>query len=304
MKPEITAIILCGTSKDLFNKFINSLITTQPIEIVELILIVPPNYDYIKNVNANFHSKKQFMLDNNTGLDEMRVFAVKEASSELILFLVDHIFFEGDLINHLLKLYSHNQHVCICWAVLLANDDNPAARTDYIVDYIDWGKDRPEGIVQDFLPIHNNLYSKAILLELEDNLIYYMRSELTLHRYLISKGHKLYFTNQIHVKHYSYTNKWKSMKTSFWFNWNSADAKQKLEKWKLSKRLFYALAIQIKPILRWYILLNSSKDKLAFTRKEIFRHSFAITLLFFSGSVGEGAGHIFGTYKAPLMDFH
>ncbi|MFC2085116.1 hypothetical protein ACFLS9_08670 [Bacteroidota bacterium] len=303
-KPDITAIILCGTSKEIFDKFLHSIVTTQPIKKVELILVVPQNCDYIKYVNHKFFSTRQFMTDSKKGIDEMRTQAVREALSEIILFLEDHIILEKNLIDSLLELFNQHDYACINWTVLLANNINYITRVNYIIDYSNWGKNRKDGEIDDFLTLHNNSYRKNVLLEFDKDLELFMRSELTLQRKLLLKGHKLYFTTNCFIKHYSIPTLFDSLRAVFWFSWNSADAKQKIESWGYHKRLFYAFAIQIKPILRLVNFLSLPQENPEFSRIKIIKHGIGITLMLFAGSLGEAAAHLFGTYKSNLAQFH
>ena len=297
-QPKYSVIVSCGRSPKLFSAFMNSFIRFHDACDIELMLITPAGYEHKGDFAKEFFSFKELVIDDINSCDQLRCKCVLESHTEYIFFFEDHIEFNTNVLDVVSeKLVNYD---CVSWIVKHANPTTFISRLTYYIEYSDWGTGNASREIKEFLTGHNNAYKRSALIKCGENLLHYLRSEITLHRHLVKEGRKLYYTDEVCISHHQFEKLMPVLLSSFWFNWNDADGKQKIEKWKKGKRLFYAFAILVKPFLRLFFYL---KKPTVGIRKRL-TYMPIVLLIFAISAFGESCAYLLGTGKSPYFYNH
>jgi hypothetical protein len=300
-QPEISLIVSCSVIPTQVKTFLDRIVETQPVSKIELLLVVWNGCDYLPLVTAPFGAKYQVNFDPQTGLNEARAKAVGMATTDIVVFLEDHTRVEGPWVDELIRLFSQGEYAAIGWTTKPGNMASKVSWAGYLVEYGYWGPGVEQGQKKDILPGHNCAYTRETLLHQHEQLPFLLLSEAILHWRLLREGKKLFFTTDVTLFHYQFLSLSKFLKANFWYGWSFANTRQKVNGWGILRRGFYALAILLKPLVRWKVLLSTPRDKTFFPAGIVWKCSLNITLVYFIASIGEAMGHIFGAWKSPVF---
>jgi len=299
--PQITLVVICGTHENQFLKFYNNLIKTQPVEIIELILLTRKNYNYLKLSGNDFAAKKQINYGDGISVYSARFNAIKSASTDYIVFLEDHIELRSDIVSHLIELFSKSDYACIGFTIKPANTKSLISWTGFLVEKCYMGPGIKSGEVFDHMPSNNLAYRKSSIIPYGEKLENYLRIDSLLQWRLLNDKKKLYFTNQVEVYHHQFLSFKNLLKAHFWVGWYYASTRQQIDEWSYKKRILFSFAILLKPIVRWKILLNTPMDKNYYPKNILLKNFFRISLTFILSSIGESFGHLLGAKNSELM---
>ncbi len=303
-QPEITVIVSCSSITKQVKSFLDHVAKTQPVSKIELFLVAWDGYDYLALATAPFGAKYQINFSPNAALSEARAKAVSMATAKIVVFLEDHVRVEGHWVDTLIRIFDDGKYSAVGWTFKPGDVVSKVSWTGFLMEYACWGPGLAKGEAADHLPGHNCAYTLETLLSQGAELASLLRAESILHWRLLKQGKKLFFTTDIALVHWHFLSMSKMLKGNFWYGWNFADTKQKSERWSLLRRWFYAGAIFLKPLVRWKVLLSTPRDKTFYPPGILWKLSLNVTLGYVVASLGEAMGHVFGTWKAPVILAH
>lgn len=299
--PHVSVIVSCSVIRDQVRSFLDHIAETQPVTKIELILVAWKGYDYRELVTAPFASIRQVFFDPGSPLGEARARAVEIATAEVVVFLEDHVRFEGRWVDSLVSLFEREKCGVAGWTVKPGPVSTTIVWTGYLAEYGRWGPGVQPGVTVDDVPGHDCAYRRDCLIRQGEALGDLLRAERLLHRQLLEQGEMIYFTTDFAMRHFQFQSVSRLLRINFWYGWNYADVRQTVRQWGFLWRLVFAMAILLKPIARWRILLAARLDKSFAPAGLIWRCSPGITLTFLVASIGESLGHLIGRWRAPLI---
>jgi hypothetical protein len=128
-----------------------------------------------------------------------------------------------------------------------ANGDSKVAWADFLIAYGPW-MDAYRGGIRDLLPGHNSSYKRALLLDYGPDLEAMLESEVALHSDLRTKGHQLYLEPAARITHLNFERL--PVWTRAQYHAGRAFAAARSERWSLPRRLLYAGAGPLIPLVR------------------------------------------------------
>ena len=173
---------------------------------------------------------------------------VRRASAPVVVFGEDHSFPRPDWAERLVQ--AHQQP----WAVVgpQVRNANPTcriSRADYLIAYGQWGESAPAG-EKEHLPGHNSSYKRALLLEYGPQLDDMLEAESVLHWDLRRKGHRLYLETAARTAHMNFGRFSSWALAQFQAGLVFAAFRAHNERWPLPRRIFFALAAPLIPVVR------------------------------------------------------
>jgi hypothetical protein len=132
--------------------------------------------------------------------------------------------------------------------VFNANPGSLLSWSDFLIGYGVWSAPIVSGL-RDYLPGHNSSYKRDVLLAAYgDRLAHKMTAEVVIHWELRAQGHKLYLNADAKMHHMNFS-KWSSWALATFYAGRSFAA-VRAEGWPLIKRLLYAAASPLIPLVR------------------------------------------------------
>ncbi len=297
-KPSVSLLVSCSVFKEQFLSFLHSVEQSAPVEQVELFLIVRKGYAYRSLVTGNFWQIHQVIIEEGESLNDARAGAVVAAQGDMVVFAEDHTQLSGPWVETLLRLYADSRISAIGWTIQPGHLKTITSWSGFLVEYGWWGPGVASGAPVTHLPGHNSSYRRSRLLSYGADLNRLMLAEAFLHWDLARQGDLLYFTTDIHSVHFEPYTLRELWLADFWYGWNFADTRQTFARWGYGKRLLYAAAIWLKPLVRWRELLRIPRHHAFYPRGILWRCALPISITFYISTLGECLGHLFGTAGA------
>lgn len=292
--PKISIILTCGTVKSHTQDFFNSFLRTQPLEKVELILILPANAKPPSFEQSKLAGVKIVQRNLSEGVNIGRYKAVTLATTEIVVFVEDHTTIEDNLVDILLSVFEKTQADAVGWTIALGNKElNSIVWAGYLLYYIAWGLGVPAGNLKECIPGHNNAYRKKTLLQFSESLPDLFAVEYILHEQMKKIGCEFYFTDLAKSYHYHYYSLGVFLKNEFWFGCFFAENRRKTNQWNAFLRIFYGFGVFLKPLLRWKFVLGTSFSRDKYPKFLFWRYGVLMTLAFIAESLGESLGYFF-----------
>jgi len=277
---------------------------TQPLDKIELFFVCR-DIQYFRELKIPGVQNIQFYFTNREHEpEEALALAVENSEAEYIFYLEDHILFENDVVSPVLELFKKNIYSIISPTIQHANPKTKVSRLAYIVEYSDWNAIREEGEVNSFISAKNIAYRKSILIDLGKDLPLYLRNQTYLQMQLLKQGHKYFFSRLAVIRHIHSNSFGRVLTINFWHGWDTADAKQKIEKWNVVKRVFMALAIQAKPFVRFFLNYKNNLIIAKQTKVATFEYFFGGLMIYYAGSIGEACGYLLGKMNSSQKNIH
>ncbi|HPN33964.1 MAG TPA: hypothetical protein PK843_05590 [bacterium] len=297
-KPSISLLVSCSIFKEQFLSFLHSVEQSAHVEQVELFLIVRKGYAYRSLVAGGFWQVHQMTIEGSEALNDARAGAVVRAQGDIVVFAEDHTQLNGPWVETLLRLYADSRISAVGWTIQPGRLKTITSWSGFLVEYGWWGPGVTSGAPVTHLPGHNSSYRRDRLLAYGADLNRLMLAEAFLHWDLTRQGDLLYFTTEIHSVHFEPYTLRELWLADFWYGWNFADTRQTFARWGYGKRLLFAAAIWLKPLVRWWELLRIPRQHAFYPPGILWRCAVPITLTFFLSTLGECLGHLFGSAGA------
>ncbi|MGF1538554.1 MAG: glycosyltransferase family 2 protein [Elainellaceae cyanobacterium] len=224
---------------------------------------------------------------------------VRAAQAPVVALGEDHCFPEPGWAAALVS--AHQQpYAAVGPALRNANPGSAISWADMLIAYVQW-MDPAVGQTVNFLPGHNSSYKREILLDYDD-LEEMMESETLLHWDLRSRGYELYLEPAAKAAHTNFAQLFPWLPVQFRAGRIFAGGRAQVEGWSGLKRLSYAAASPLIPVVRMARILGalSQGDR---PQVKIAAGTLPMTLL---GLIADGLGQMVGYgwgYGDTLQDY-
>ena len=225
---------------------------------------------------------------------------VRRASAPVVVFGEDHSFPRSDWAERLVQ--AHQQG----WAavgpqVYNQNPGSAIARSDFLIAYGPWSDPVTTGEVE-HLPGHNSSYKRSLLLEYGADLDNMLEAESVLHWDLRRKGHRLYLETAAKTSHMNFGRFSSWALAQFQAGLVFAGFRAYNERWPLSRRLLFALAAPLIPVVRLRRILPRLR-RTGSMRILLPITAFGLTLDGLGQMIGYAAGKTVAAHRFTYFEF-
>jgi len=196
---------------------------------------------------APFLTVRTVKLPGRVPVGSANAAGVRAASAPIVAFGEDHCFPDPGWAEALLA--AHRQpHAVVGPAFRNANPGSAVSWADFLIGYGPWMEPVEAGL-RPFLPGHNSSYKRAELLAYGDRLEAMLESETVLHYELARRGRTLYLEPRARVAHLNFAQPPAWLAASF--HNGRLFAGRRAGEWSVARRLFYAAASPLIPVVRF-----------------------------------------------------
>lgn len=303
--PAMSIIVITPDSYNTVRKTIRRLRAQSVSHQLEIVLVVPS----VQGANIDRAELEGFCgvqiveIGDMTSTARARAAGIQRATSPVVGLVEDHAFPAKGWAEALIRAHQKP------WAAVGPMMDNANPRSlvswvNLIIEYAEWMEPVHAGVVAQ-LPGHNGSYKRALLLEYGDRLEAMLEAESILQWELREKGYQLFLEPAAKTYHQNF---------SAPFSWiplrvdsGRLFAASRSRTWSPFKRLLYALAAPLIPVIRFYRIVGELRRP-GRARQLMPR---VLPLLFAGLAVdgtGEMIGYAFGVGNAMRrlsdMEFH
>jgi hypothetical protein len=218
-----------------------------------------------------------------------KLFALSRVSADRVAFVEDHVFVEPGWASAVLKGFETGADVVV-YTYRDATPESVYSRAFGLLAYGRWMSERLAG-ERPHGPGNNVAYRKDALLRQGGRLEDLMHVEFFLHRALREQGGKIYQEATARVAHAN----WDNLRGALWDTCMGsrlfAHQRRILEKPSLLKRLFYAGAMPLLPLLLFWRYCKALKGDPELLSSYL-RHSPVILFLVFCSGISEAIGYL------------
>ncbi len=247
--PALTFILAVPTSYPDVKRVIQALQAQTKRNSLEVILVTPSTGNLKANLEdlAMFHSYQ--ILETRDVVSNARASAegIRFARAPLIVTGEDHSFPAPDWAEVLIDAH-RGPWAGVGPVIRNANPGNVVSWAQLLIEYGPW-LEPVEGGEKPTLPGHNTCYKRELLMDYPpDELEQMLMQQSAMHLELLDQGHRLYLCPQAIVYH---LNQWQHvpwLRDEFRASWKYAGTRSR--KWSLWRRLVYAIAAPLIPIVR------------------------------------------------------
>jgi len=246
--PELSAIIITPDCYATIARSVACLGAQSVAEKLEVV-IVAPSADQLGTHDLElqpFHSYQVVEVGEIASVGEANAAGVRRARAPVVALVEEHSYPQPGWAEALIE--AHRQPWGSVGPVVgNANGDSLVAWADFLIAYGPW-MDAYRGGIRDLLPGHNSSYKRALLLDYGPDLQAMLESEVALHLELRTKGHQLYLEPAARITHLNFERL--PVWTRAQYHAGRAFAAARSERWSLPRRLLYAGAGPLIPLVR------------------------------------------------------
>jgi hypothetical protein len=289
---EMSVIVITPDQYETVRKTIRRLRAQSVKHLLEIVLVAPSVKDLRLDETdlREFHQVRVVECGPMVSTARARAAGVRQASAPVVAFVEDHSFPAKGWGEALIQAHRHP------WAAVgpvmaNANPRSLVSWVNLIIEYAEWMEPVPGGVAV-HLPGHNGTYKRALLLEYGDQLEAMLEAESILQWDLMKKGHQLYLEPAAKTYHQNF---------SAAFSWiplrldgGRLFAASRSRTWPWFKRLGYALAAPIIPVVRFRRIVGELRKPGRATQLLP-----RVLPLLFAGLVVDGTGEMIGYACGP-----
>jgi hypothetical protein len=287
----ITVVVSCSSSAEQVSAFLRHLASLGEAGATHLVLTTLPGLPALQPPEG-FRSVQRLGIDPGVGSEHVRARAVRDARTEVVAFVEDHVRFAGPWVERAVRTLADGSAAALGWTVLAGGAGELLRMAGWLVEYSPWGPGREAGPA-DHLAGHNCIYRRDALLALGAELPSLLRAESVLHWHLRRTGRTLLFSRELVMAHYSPPTVPLQLLTDFWYGWNFGDARARDEGWTRRTRLLRAASAPAVPAVRALRLLRAAGAN-GVRRRVLLRCAPVAALKLVAGAMGEAAGALLG----------
>jgi hypothetical protein len=173
---------------------------------------------------------------------------VRAAAAPVVVFAEDHSFPDPGWAAALIEAH-RGPWAAVGPVVANANPSSAVSWADFVVGYGPWAEPHESGVMHD-LPGHNCSYKRAVLLACGDDLEERLNAECVLHWELRDRGHLLYLESAARTSHVNFSRLSSWLAAAFFQGRTFAAERVRGEGWGPARRLAYAAAAPLIPLVR------------------------------------------------------
>jgi hypothetical protein len=305
-RPSLSAILITPDTSETLRRTLRCLRQQSVREQIELVFVClsADALELREGDVTGFHGHQVIEIGSFDSSSKARAAGIRVATAEVVVLTEDHCFPEPGWAEALIERHKEDW-AGVGPAVLNANPTAASSWANLLIEYGFWLDPLPGGEM-DMLPGHNSSYKRAALLEYGKRLHEILEAESVLQWDLATRGHRLYLEPSARTRHANIDTLGGSFKHRFYGG--RLFAANRSRDWSLARRLFYALASPLIPVVRL-------KRTLAFARRVASVHEMhpwvrlTLAYLLALDGLGEMLGYAFGGGKAmrvltESVEFH
>lgn len=183
-----------------------------------------------------------------------QVAAIRHARAPVVALGEDHSFPAPDWAEKLLQAHSAG-HAAVAPLLLNGNPNTLSSWANYLLHFGRFGDPAVAGVVE-WLPWHNTSYKRDILLGFGDQLPLFIAVEGLLHEALRVQGHTLFLHATTSTRHINFSRFGPFLIQTFCGGHLFSAARARHQRWPWTKRLLYAAATPLIPVVRGVRILR------------------------------------------------
>jgi len=223
---------------------------------IEIVLVTPDMTEHVADeaLLKGFATWTAVPIDRVASMSEARALGVRTASCEYVVFTEDHCFPEAEWAEAIVDAFERHAADAVGPVFLNANPQFALSWSMFVQEYGEWMAPHPGGLMK-HLPGHNSAYRREQLLALGSNLTAGIEGESALHFEWLAQGRRLWLEPRARVYHVNITNAWAALTAACAFQrlW----AQSRARTWSWSRRLAYAMASPLIPLVRLPRILSA-----------------------------------------------
>lgn len=178
---------------------------------------------------------------------------VRHALAKLVALAEDHCFPEPGWAEALVRAHD-GPWAAVGPVICNANPESAISWADYLIGYGPWADPTPSGEVS-FLPGHNSSYKREVLLGFGPQLEAMLESETVFHQHLRANGQRLYLCAEARTAHVNFSrlDSWLRVQVHN----GRVFAAARRANWSIPRRLLYAAASPLIPLVRCYRIVTA-----------------------------------------------
>ncbi len=303
--PAMSVIVISPDSYSTIRKTIRRLRAQSVSHQLEIVLVVPSAQE--ANIDRaeldSFCGTHIVEIGDMTSTARARAAGVQRAIAPVVAFVEDHAFPAKGWAEALIQ--THREPWAAVGPMMAnANPQSLVSWVNLIIEYAEWMEPVPAGIAS-HLPGHNGSYKRALLLEYGDQLEAMLEAESILQWDLRAKGHQLYLEPAAKTYHQNFSApvSWVALR----LNGGRLFAASRSRTWSPLKRLLYALAAPLIPVVRFRRIVRELRrpGRASYLMPRVLPLLFAGLVV---DGTGEMIGYAFGCGNAMRrlsdMEFH
>jgi hypothetical protein len=295
-RPLLSAIVVTPDTYETVRALMNALKQQTAASKMEIVLVVPSRENAaIDGSDLEIFHQSQIIELPNAPHTLAKAEGVRRARAELVAFTEDHCFPAPNWAERLIVAH-RREYAVVGPAVKSANPQTLVSQADFYIAYGKWAAPIESSEV-DFLMGHNACYKRTALLEYDAELGEVLEAETALQWDMRAHGHRFWLEATTFVRHTNYEQwlPWSDLQ------WNHARvfAGQRAAKWKLSKRLVFALGSPLIPFVR-FVRIRRDMRRARYSLGERLKIYSVIGYGLVIDALGQGAGYAFGSGDAKF----
>jgi hypothetical protein len=225
---------------------------------------------------------------------EARAVGAREASGEIIAFLLDHCYPEPGWAEALIKAYRDRPWAAVGYSFRNANPGSYASQATFLAHFGPW-EAAPPGETS-LLPGNDVSYRRSALLELDPGLGELLDIDSSVHRRLLASGLSLAVEPRAVVADECFESVLDVCRANAVYATLLAVRRAQAEHWSRGRRLVGALAAPVvATVVRLARIWRGSRGR----RTGLIRYMPPLTAICLGWGLGESRGYLFGEGRAP-----
>jgi glycosyltransferase involved in cell wall biosynthesis len=294
--PALSVVCLLGSRRERLPRLSAAIAAQTAVAELELVLVGPddrptPLPDGLRCRHVRWLPSLPF--------GEARAAGAREASGEIVAFLLDHCYPEPAWAEALIAAYRERPWAAVGYGFRHANPQSYASRATFFAHFGPW--QGTGGGKASILPGNNVSYRRRELLALGPGLGELLDVDSTVHRRFLEDGLSLGVEPRAVVAEECYESVLDSCRANAVYARLFAVRRAKAERWSAGRRLMIAVAAPlVATMLRLARIWRGGMDH----RGELLRCTPPLTAICLGWGFGESIGYLFGPGRAPRRLVH
>jgi hypothetical protein len=268
-------------------------------ERLELVVVAPQELPADPASLEGFASAKFVAYGQIETLGHAIAAGVRAASGPLVAYAEEHSFPDPGWAATLIERH-RGPWAAVAWSLENANPNSTTSWAHLLTDFGPAVAPVPSGERRGTLPWHHVSYKREELVGYGDRLGEMLDAEGILHSDLLARGRRLYIEGTIGSRHFNVSRARSRLKSHYYEGRRFGSARAGFEAWSPSRRLAYALAFPLVPLVRLKRLLpDLRRVPIAFASRPGLIPLIALGLTV--DAFGEAVGYLWGPGRSGQL---
>ncbi|HVT88628.1 MAG TPA: hypothetical protein VHD56_07245 [Tepidisphaeraceae bacterium] len=291
-RPELSAIVSTRSSFDIIRRTVGYLKNQTVLNRIELVIVCASRtaLGLDENELSGFWAFQVVEIGLFDAVSICNAAGVRSAKADVVALCEDHCFPDRDWAINLIAAHK-GPYAAVGPVLRNANPLTAVSQADFLIGYGPWAEPI-EAREPQHLPGHNSSYKRDVLLSYDDRLPEMLEVESVMHWDLRAKGHRLYLDPLVRVAHTNFA-KW-GIWSKVQFFAGRLFGGMRAHDWPVWKRLFYAVASPLIPLVRFKRIWADARRI-----SSVQRNGIGLILTLWWGLLLDGLGQMIGYLAGP-----